>query len=104
MKFAFALLPIAAVLRFVVAGPVFAGDLVCALMLSSQIYRTHYQLVVDQACPCPSNKPRLRWRLLQVHCNFGNALQFFDVSRVNCEGRIMAMAYGLLSGARPCSI
>jgi len=36
MKFAFALLPIAAVLRFVGAGPVVAEDLVCASMFSSQ--------------------------------------------------------------------
>jgi hypothetical protein len=43
MKFAFALLPIAAALRFVVAGPVAAAEgLVCASMFSSRIYRVHY--------------------------------------------------------------
>ena len=42
MKFAFALLPIAAALRFVVAGPVDAEGLVCASVLSSQVYRAHY--------------------------------------------------------------
>ena len=42
MKFAFALLPIAAALRFVVAGPVAAEGLVCASMFSSRIYRVHY--------------------------------------------------------------
>ena len=43
MKFAFALLSIAAALRFVVAGPVAdAEGLVCASMLPSQIYRAHY--------------------------------------------------------------
>ena len=42
MKFAFALLPIAAALQFVVAGPVDADGLVCASVLSSQIYQAHY--------------------------------------------------------------
>ena len=41
MKFAFALLPIAAALQFVVAGPVDAEGLVCASVLSSQVYRAH---------------------------------------------------------------
>ena len=42
MKFAFALLPVAVALRFVVAGPVDAESLVCASVLSSQIYQAHY--------------------------------------------------------------
>jgi hypothetical protein len=60
MKFALALLPIAAALQFVVAGPVAAeGLVVCALMFSSQIYRAHYQHVVGQACSRPGHKARL---------------------------------------------
>jgi hypothetical protein len=42
MKFAFALLSIAAALRLVGAGPLAAEGLVCASMLSSQTYRVHY--------------------------------------------------------------
>ena len=42
MKFAFALLPIAAVLGFVQAGPVFDESLVRALILPRSIYRAHY--------------------------------------------------------------
>ena len=42
MKFAFALLPIAAVLGFVQAGPVFDESLVRASILPRNIYRAHY--------------------------------------------------------------
>ena len=105
MRFAFVLLPIAAALRFVVAGPVDAEVLVCASVLFIQIYRAHYELVVDQACPRPSNKTRLRWRLLHMHCILGNSFtQYCNVSEANCEGRIMLMVYGLLGGRRLCSI
>ena len=49
MKFAFSLLPIAAVLGLVQAGPVAAEaeSLVRALILLSEINRAHYWHVVD---------------------------------------------------------
>ena len=74
MKISFALLPIAAALGFVEAGPV-AGEfgLVCASMFffvkSIELIITH---VVDQTRSRPSHKARLRRRLLQVHCIPGN--------------------------------
>ena len=42
MKFAFALLPIAAVLGFVQAGPVLDESLVRASIFPRNIYRAHY--------------------------------------------------------------
>ena len=72
MKFAFALLPFVAALRFVEAGPVAAEGLVCASIFHSQFYRAYYYHVVDQPCPRSRHKARLWWGHFQVHCILGN--------------------------------
>ena len=60
MKIAFALLPIAAALRFVEAGPFGAEDLVCASLFSSKNQMEFIiSMLLDQACPRPSHKARL---------------------------------------------
>ena len=63
MKFAFALLPIAAALGFVQGGPVADDEsLVSASISPSKIYRAHYLLVLDHACSRSGHKARLRRR------------------------------------------
>ena len=63
MKFAFALLPIAAALGFVQGGPVADDEgLVRASILTSIIYRAHCLHVVDHACSRSRHKARLRRR------------------------------------------
>ena len=59
MKFASSLLPIAAALGFVAAGPA-SQRVVCASMFSRQIYRAHYWNVIDHCtCPRPGYQARL---------------------------------------------
>ena len=106
MKFAFSLLPIAAVLGLVQAGPVAAEaeSLVRALILLSEINRAHYWHVVDQACSRSGQKACLWRRYLHMHCILGNNSRNPIIFQANPIWRITVMVDGLLGGPRPCSI
>ena len=95
MKFAFALLPIAAAHGFVQAWPVVNESPVRASILPRNIYRAHYWHVVGQACSPSDHKDRLYFGHTErpLHCIHGNNSCNPNTFQANHEGRKTAMIY-----------